>query len=278
MRYVITFLVGLVIGGGAAIFLLGVPRAKTLPGTRVEAPAGEISASTAVVTLRDGFVNELLVSVFRDLSSPTFNLASKIRETPWGNPPANAGGTDTGMVRAPRLILPLDSTEGASLFTNAAFQGGCANNVTLAQESGGVKTQVQFANGNISAPLVFSGSYNLLGNCIQFKGWAQTSIQLSFDQPRQTLYGRVNVDGVNLEGVNPAANNFVTVFVRNAIDQQGQSSRATSSGTVAVDDPCEGEQWFCKSECERRQIGSAGWSIAFAHHLRIQRRKGQPQT
>jgi hypothetical protein len=28
----------------------------------------------------------------------------------------------------------------------------------------------------------------------------------------------VNVEGVNLEGVAPIANNFVTVFVRNAID------------------------------------------------------------
>jgi len=55
---------------------------------------------------------------------------------------------------------------------------------------------------------------------MQFKGWAQTSIQLSFDQPAQTLYGRVNVEGVNLEGVAPIANNFVTVFVRNAIDSR----------------------------------------------------------
>jgi hypothetical protein len=200
MKYLITFLVGLVVGGGAAIFLLGVPRAKTLPGTRVQAPTGEALPTTTVVTLRDGFVNELLISVFRDLSPPTFNLGSNIRDPELNLPPANAGAEP--------------------LFTNAAFQGGCTNSVTLAQETGGVKTQVQFANGSISAPLVFSGSYNLLGNCMQFKGWAQTSIQLSFDQPTQTLYGRVNVDGVNLEGVNPAANNFVTVFVRNAIDSR----------------------------------------------------------
>jgi hypothetical protein len=55
---------------------------------------------------------------------------------------------------------------------------------------------------------------------MQFKGWAQTSVQLSFDQPSQTLYGRVNVEGVNLEGVAPFANNFVTVFVRTAIDSR----------------------------------------------------------
>ena len=54
----------------------------------------------------------------------------------------------------------------------------------------------------------------------EFKGWAQTTIQLSFDQPNQTLYGQLNVEGVDLEGVNPFANNFVTVFVRSAIDSK----------------------------------------------------------
>jgi len=92
--------------------------------------------------------------------------------------------------------------------------------VTLAAEGSNTKTDVQFAGGKISAPLAFSGKYNLLGNCMQFKGWAQTTIQLSFDQPSQTLYGRIVVEGVNLEGVNPLANNFVTVFVRSAIDSR----------------------------------------------------------
>src|SRR5688572_10518964 len=104
MRYLITFLVGLVIGGGAAIFLLGVPRAKSLPGTRVQAPAGEPSPNSVVVTLRDGFVNELLVTVFRDLSPPAFNLASTVRD--------------------PQLILPLANAADTDRvhFTNAAFQ------------------------------------------------------------------------------------------------------------------------------------------------------------
>ena len=101
-----------------------------------------------------------------------------------------------------------------------ALQGGCTNSVTLAAESNGVKTRVQFAGGKISAPLVFSGNYNLLGNCVQFKGWAQTTMQLSFDQSSQTLYGRLNVEGINLDNVNPFANNFVTVFVRTAIDSK----------------------------------------------------------
>jgi hypothetical protein len=191
MRYLLILLLGLVIGGAAAIFFLGTPRAKAIPGTRVQAPpAGGDPAGTVVVSLSDSFLDQLLGTVFRDLGPPTFNLSSN----------------------SPR-------PEFAAI-EDAAFQGGCTNSVTLAAEGNNVKTHVQFAGGNITAPLVFSGNYSLLGNCMQFKGWAQTSIQLSFDQPSQTLYGRVNVEGVNLEGVAPFANNFVTVFVRSAIDQR----------------------------------------------------------
>ncbi|MGI9066416.1 MAG: hypothetical protein ACR2HX_08435 [Pyrinomonadaceae bacterium] len=191
MRYFLILLLGLIIGGAAAIYFLGIPRAKAIPGTRVEAPAaGGNPASTVVVSLNESFLNEVLGTIFRDLGPPTFNLSST---TP---PP------------------------GAATIERAAFQGGCANSVTLAAEGSNAKTQVKFSGGTISAPLVFSGSYSLMGNCMQFKGWAQTSIQLSFDQPSQTLFGRVVVDGVNLEGVAPIANNFVTVFVRDAIDSR----------------------------------------------------------
>ncbi len=188
MRYIITLLVGLLIGAAAAIFLLGVPRAKDLPGSRVGPPSGTPPADTVVISLPDEFLDGLLTTVFKDLGPPTFNISSG------------------------------QNLPGAQI-EQAAFQGGCGG-VTIAPEAGNVKTEVEFQAGKILAPLVFSGSYGLFGNCMEFKGWAQTSIQLSFDQQSQTLFARVNVEGVNLEGVNPIANNFVTVFVRNAIDQR----------------------------------------------------------
>lgn len=188
MKYIITLLLGFVIGGALTIFLLGVPRSRSLPGTRVQGPAAAGDPpSTVVVSLGDSFLDQVLETVFRDLGPPTFDLS---------------------------LNKP------TAEFERVAFQEGCKNYVTLTPQAGDVKTQVEFVNGKIMAPLVFSGSYSLLGNCMQFKGWADTSIQLSFDQPSQMLYGRVNVEGVNLEGVAPVANSFVTVFVRNAIDQR----------------------------------------------------------
>lgn len=191
MKYILLLILGLGVGAAAAIFFLGVPSAKAIPGTVVQAPPpGGDPPGTVVVSISDSFLDGMLGTVFRDLGPPSFKLAES----------------------APLL--------GSASIEHAAFQAGCTNTITLAAEGNNVKTRVDFSGGKISAPLVFSGNYNLLGNCMQFKGWAQTSIQLSFDQPSQTLYGRVNVEGVNLENVNPVANNFVTVFVRTAIDQR----------------------------------------------------------
>jgi len=190
MKYVIILLLGLVLGAGATMFFLGMSRAKSAPGVAVQAPSPDDPGSTVVVTVSSSFFELLLGTIFRDLGSPSLRLSSS------------------------------GSALAAPAIQSVALQQGCTNTITLAQEGSNVKTQVQFAGGKISVPLAFSGNYNLMGNCMQFKGWAQTSLQLRFDQPSQTVYGQVNVDAVNLEGVNPVANNFVTVFVRESIDQK----------------------------------------------------------
>lgn len=187
MKYLVILLVGLLLGAGLAVFFLGVPRIKSAPGQKVQAPASaNVASDTVVISVNSGFFDDLLGTVFRDLGPPAFNLAEN---------------------------------QSASEIQPAALQG-CTNTITLVPEGSNSKTQVQFAGGKILAPMVFGGSYNLLGNCMQFKGSAQTTIDLRFDQQNQTVYGQVTVDAVNLEGVNPVANNFVTVFVRNAIDQR----------------------------------------------------------
>ena len=188
MRYVVILLVGILVGGAAAIFFLGVPPAKSAPGQAVKPPdqAGS-PPGTVVLAMDQSFVDAVLSATFNGLGTPTFQL---------------------GQTR-----------DGYDHIEQALFQGGCTNSITLLPEGSGVKTGVQFRNGNVYAPMAFTGSYNLAG-CIQFKGWAQNSIKLSFDQEKQTVYGYVNVDGVNLEGVNPIANNFVTVFVQGAINQK----------------------------------------------------------
>ena len=189
MRYVGILLLGILLGGGAAMFFMGAPSAKSVPGAAVRAPdQGGNPPATVVIALEQSFIDAVLATTFSGLGTPTFQL-----------------GRSNG-----------DSTEQ---FTHTLFQGGCNNSITLLAEGSGVKTGVQFHNGTVSAPMAFTGSYNLAG-CNQFKGWAQTSITLSFDEAKQTVYGNVEVQGVNLEGVNPLANNFLTAFVQGAINQR----------------------------------------------------------
>lgn len=187
MRYVVMLVLGVLLGAGAAIYFVGIGPARSAPGVAVRAPDGQNPPATVVIGLEQSFIDAVLATTFSGLGTPTFQLSQ---------------------------------TASGSEITTAAFQGGCTNSITLLPEGSGVKTGVQFRNGNVTAPLAFNGSYSLGGQCIQFKGWAQTNIKLYFDESKQTVYGNVAVEGVNLEGVNPIANTFVTVFVQSAINQR----------------------------------------------------------
>jgi hypothetical protein len=201
MKYLLTLIVGALLGGVGAYFLfVGAPGAKTLPGEPLRAPeAGGDPPGTAVLTLDEQFFSTLLDTIFRDLGQPTFKLAG-------------AGG-------APAGPDPFGRLGGADGFRVVKAQGGCENRVMLLNEGSGTKTAVQLKGGQILVPLAFSGSYNL-GTCLNFRGSAQASLQLSFDQQAQTLYGRLNVEGVNLEGFSPVFSPVVTGFVQNAINQR----------------------------------------------------------
>ncbi|MDQ3819526.1 MAG: hypothetical protein M3362_17865 [Acidobacteriota bacterium] len=188
--------VGLLLGVALVLFILGAPRAKPLPGEVVKAPeAGGDPPGTAVITLDEKFFDALLASVFRDLGPPSFPL-----ELTMGEP-----GTMNDS--SPRL-LP------------AAMQDQCPDIVVIKNEGSNVKTGVRFADGKIVAPLAFNGSKNILGGCVRFQGWAQASIQLSFDKEKQTVYGQINVEGVNLEGAPAAVGGIATMLVQRSINQR----------------------------------------------------------
>ena len=193
MKYVVMLVLGVLLGAGAAIFFLGIGPARSAPGVAVRAPDGQNPPATVVIGLEQSFIDAVLATTFSGLGTPTFQLSQ---------------------------TAPHGEIKSGGEIRTAAFQGGCTNSITLLPEGSGVKTGVQFHNGNVSAPLAFNGSYSLGGQCIQFKGWAQTNIKFYFDEPQQTVFGNVAVDGVNLEGVNPIANTFVTVFVQSAINQR----------------------------------------------------------
>jgi hypothetical protein len=187
-RYLLILIAGLLLGAIATAYFLGAPRARTLPGVALKPPApNEMTTGTVTVTIDEKFFGSLLGTIFQKLGPPQLKLSQ---------------------------IQPLAPIQPA------AFQAQCDNVVVLNPEGGNVKTSVQFAGGKITAPLAFTGSYRILTQCIQFKGTARATVDLSYDQSKQTVLGRLNIEEVVLEGTSSLVSGLVTAFVRKTIDER----------------------------------------------------------
>jgi hypothetical protein len=187
-RNILILLAGLLLGAVATAYFLGAPGARSLSGIPLRPPDPNASnAGTVAVTIDERFFESLLGTIFGKLGSPQLKLSQ---------------------------IEPLSPMQPT------AFQAQCDNVVVLNPEGGNVKTGVRFTGGKIIAPLAFSGSYRILTQCIQFKGTARAAVDLSFDQPKQTVFGRLNIEEVVLEGTSALVSGLVTTFVRKAIDER----------------------------------------------------------
>ena len=187
-KSILFLLIGLLVGGVGTIFLLGSPRTHRMPGTPLKPPdqSGDTSA-TVTVTIDEKFFDSLLGTIFNKLGPPQLNLSQG---------------------------------QSQSLIQPVAFQNSCNNVVVLNSEAGDVKTGVRFTGGKIVAPLAFSGSYSVLTQCVQFKGTANATVDLSFDQSKQMVFGTLDVSDIQLENVSPIVSTLVTAFVRHAIDER----------------------------------------------------------
>ena len=179
---------GLLLGAIGSAYFLGAPRGRAMPGVPVGPPrSGDDTTGTVTVTVDEKFFDSVLGTIFRQLGPPQFQLSQ-------GQPQSNP--------------------------QPAASQNSCGDVLVLNPEGDNVKTGVKFTGGKITAPLAFTGSYSVLTKCMQFKGTAHATVDLSFDQSRQTVFGQLNIEDVHLEQVPPIVSNLVTAFVRKTISAQ----------------------------------------------------------
>lgn len=187
-KSILLLFIGLLVGGLATVYFLGSPRTRGLPGTPLRPPDSSTDTSgTVTVTIDEKFFDSLLGTIFNKLGPPQ---------------------------------LKLSQNQSQSFIQPAVFQNSCNNVVTLNSEGGNVKTGVRFTGGKIVAPLAFAGSYSVLTQCVQFKGTGKATVDLSFDASRQTVFGALNVEDVELDGVSPIVTTLVVAFVRRAIAEQ----------------------------------------------------------
>jgi hypothetical protein len=144
--------------------------------------AAAVPAGEVVVVLNERLFNALIESVFTLPQPPTF---------------------------------PLRQGEGSA----EKRPGECASEIQLARESGGTRTSVQLRDGRFTGTVAFRGSYGApLVGCIPFEGWADTQLNLAFDQQKQALAARVEVRRVSLRGLPALLSDGVTSMVQSAID------------------------------------------------------------
>lgn len=202
MSKALTFFIGAVLGlvlGAATVFYLfgGASRAAQPPGDPIQTPdPSGLPAGTASVVLNQQFFDTILQTIFRDMNAPAF--------------PLNLTGAN------------LSDDAPRPQYAGFALQsgGGCDGKITLQSQGGNVTTGIRLENGKITAPLAFSGSTSILGQCVNFAGWAQANFALRYDAAQQTVFGQINVETVNLDGISPLVSGFVTPLVQNTINQR----------------------------------------------------------
>lgn len=197
LTFVLGAIIGLILGGLATFyFFVGVPRAASPPPGREMQPPDPsgVQPGTASVVLNQQFFDTVLNTIFRDMNAPAFPL-------------------QIGQNTEPESVLKP---------TKIAFQqpGACDGKIVLKPEGSGVKTEVRLENGRIIAPLAFSGSTSVIGQCVQFSGWAQANLALRFDETQQTVFGQLNVETVNLDGLSPVISGLVTPVVQNVLNSR----------------------------------------------------------
>nr|MDQ3820761.1 hypothetical protein [Acidobacteriota bacterium] len=168
--------------------------------------AREVTASApaeVTVTLNEQFFNALLDAIFTRLRAPRYPLSLTSKEP-------KVSEESAALLLRPPAFSP-----------RYAKADTCESVVVLEREMGGVRTEVRFENGRVIAPLAFKGNYSMaLIGCVNFQGWAETTINLNFDRQRQSLSARVTVRDIHLNNIPSLASGALVRLVQNSIDSR----------------------------------------------------------
>jgi hypothetical protein len=149
--------------------------------TRGRRAVSDSVAPEATVTVNEQFLNSFLTAIFDNLNEPSMGL-----------------------------------TIGGAKSTSQ-----CASEIRLKREVNGVKTAVRFEEGRIVGPLAFAGAYNAsLVGCIDFTGWADSEVVLSYDGARRALVARFQLRDIHLNNTPAMLNGPLLSMVQETIDRR----------------------------------------------------------
>lgn len=125
----------------------------------------------------------------------------------------------------------------APAFPLSSTSADCEGRITIQREGSGVQTGVSFDDNRISTPLAFTGSYSSPFGCLRFTGWAQANFEMRFDAQNQAVFGQINVETVNLDGVNPVVGALLTPIVQSTLNTRVNPIRILDGRQIAINLP-----------------------------------------
>jgi hypothetical protein len=155
--------------------------AQESAATRERRAASNSAPAEATITVNEQFLNSFLAAIFDNLSEPSM--------------PLTVGG--------------------------AQSTSQCASEIRLKREADGVRTAVRFEEGRIVGPLAFAGAYNAsLMGCIDFSGWADSEVVLSYDRARRALVAHFQLRNIHLNNTPTMLNGPLLSMVQGTIDRR----------------------------------------------------------
>lgn len=152
---------------------------------------------------------------------------------------------------------------------NASLSGArkeCSETIKIQREMNGVRTAVRFRDGKILAPLAFSGSYNppFVG-CVPFSGWAESVIDLEFDQNSQRLVAKARVLNVNLNGTGGIGGSVVAKLVQGSIDKKVNPIELFQLSKLSFAVPVKGSELQMKATGIRHDLQNGAINIVVSY-------------
>lgn len=215
------------------------------------ASAAQAQRTEITIGLSEQFFDTLLDAVFQNGGPPEFVLSRNVSQ----------GEHSSRMVQGKGFGL------GESIIGTSGEE--CSESIKLQRESNGVRTAVRFRDGKIYAPIAFTGNYNppLVG-CLGFGGYAETNIELEFDQAAQRLVARAKVLNVSLNGTNGLGGSVITRLVQGSIDRKVNPMEVVSLDKVSFAVPIQnGPNLKMKAVGIRQEILNGMLNIRIAYEF-----------
>lgn len=184
--------------------------------------AAQAQRADVLIQLDEPFFDALLDGVFNAGGAPEFPLAGN--QVNKSNPQTaiTAVNSNSPPTENSTLIARFDDQGKAVIIhQNPNPAPPCQQTVRLLREINGTRTAVRLRDGQIVAPLAFTGNYDApFVGCIAFSGVARVRVDLEFDQPGQRLIGRATVLDVELSGSGGLGGSALGRLVQSAIDKK----------------------------------------------------------